>query len=192
MFIFCAPSKDATTRLTHYYKQRAKKHWATQGDRNTRCFHVSVLKKRRKNRIVSITNDQGQTTLDPEEIADCFITYFKSIFSSTNPVNTQLPQAFHAGLIQDEFTNSIPRKDEVIWDILKQMRNDASPGPDGPNAAFYKAAWHWIGDDVTKLVQEFYYKGTLPPQLNETSIALIPKKNLSPNVKISDLSVFAM
>jgi hypothetical protein len=59
------------------------------------------------------------------------------------------------------------------------MRNDASPGPDGLNAAFYKAPWHWIGDDVTRLVQNFYYHGHLPPQLNETSIALIPKKQLT-------------
>lgn len=47
------------------------------------------------------------------------------------------------GTIQDEFTNSVPDKEEV-WNILKGMRNDASPGPDGLNAAFYKAAWSWI------------------------------------------------
>lgn len=56
------------------------------------------------------------------------------------------------------------------------MRSDASPGPDGLNAAFYKAAWKWIGDDITKLVQNFYHNAYLPRQLNDTSIALIPKK----------------
>jgi hypothetical protein len=69
----------------------------------------------------------------------------------------------------------VPDKEE-IWSILKGMRNDASPGPDGLNAAFYKAAWKWIGEDITKLVHNFYLNGYLPQQLNETNIALIPKK----------------
>lgn len=36
------------------------------------------------------------------------------------------------------------------------MRRDASPGLDGLNVAFYRAAWQWIENDVTKMVQEFY------------------------------------
>jgi hypothetical protein len=170
-------SYDQTmTRLTEYYKQRAKKHWAIHGDKNTRYFHNSVLKRRRRNRIVSINNTKGQTTLDPEEIAQCFVSYFKNIFSSSTTTSMgQTPHVLYTGIIQDDYTNSTPDKEE-IWSILKEMRNEASPGPDGLNAAFYKAAWNWIGDDITKLVQNFYHNGYLPQQLNETSIALIPKK----------------
>jgi hypothetical protein len=168
--------EQTMTRLTEYYKQRAKKHWAIHGDKNTRYFHLSVLKRRRKNRIVSINNSQGQTTVDPEEIAQCFVSYFKNIFtSSTFASSEQIFHVIQAGTIQDEFTNSVPDKEEV-WNILKGMRNDASPGPDGLNAAFYKAAWSWIGNDITKLVKKFYLNGYIPQQLNETNIALIPKK----------------
>jgi hypothetical protein len=143
------------TRLTEYYKQRAKKQWAIHGDKNTRYFHISVLKRRRKNRIVSINNPKGQITLDPKEIAQCFVNYFKSIFSSSK-VNSAI-QNHHViptGTIKDEFTNSVPNKEE-IWSILEGMRNGASLGPDGLNAAFYKAAWNWMGNDITKLVQTF-------------------------------------
>jgi hypothetical protein len=167
--------EQTMTRLTQYYKQRAKKHWAVHGDKNSRYFHFSILKRRRRNRIVSINNSQGQTTLDPEEIAQCFVNYFRNIFSSTANSSMQNMQALHTGSIQDEFTNSVPDKEE-IWGILKGIKNDASPGPDGLNAAFYKAAWNWIGDDITRLVQNFYCNAYLPHQLNETSIALIPKK----------------
>jgi hypothetical protein len=34
---------------------------------------------------------------------------------------------------------TLPQKDK-IWEILKKIRNE------GLNVAFYKAAWHWIGD----------------------------------------------
>jgi hypothetical protein len=56
------------------------------------------------------------------------------------------------------------------------MKKNASPGPDGFNVTFYLAAWSWIGDDVTALINKFYLTGILPPRLNDTQIALIPKK----------------
>jgi hypothetical protein len=78
--------EQTMTKLTQHYKQRAKKHWATHGDKNSKYFHISLLKRRRRNRIVSIKNSQGQITLDPKEIAKCFVNYFKNIFSSAaNP-----------------------------------------------------------------------------------------------------------
>lgn len=76
--------EQTMTRLTEFYKQRAKKHWATKGDKNTKYFHMSVLKRRRRNRIVSTNNSKGQVTLDPEEIAHRFVNYFKNIFSSSS------------------------------------------------------------------------------------------------------------
>lgn len=39
------------------------------------------------------------------------------------------------------------------------------------------SAWKWIGGDVTKIVQDFYDCGNIHPKLNETIIALIPKKS---------------
>jgi hypothetical protein len=84
-------------------------------------------------------------------------------------MNTSHPQD------EQDFTNSIPDKQEV-GEILKSMKRNASPGPDGFNVGFYTSAWSWIGEDVTNLVRNFYTTGNLPPRLNETQIALIPKK----------------
>ena len=56
------------------------------------------------------------------------------------------------------------------------MKKNASPGPDGFNVGFYLSAWNWIGEDVTNLVKTFYNTGIMPSHLNDTHIALIPKK----------------
>jgi hypothetical protein len=56
------------------------------------------------------------------------------------------------------------------------MRSNATPGPDGLNAAFYKATWNWSKHDVHHLVTDFYTNSTLPADLNRTFITLIPKK----------------
>ena len=169
-----AQYEENMTKLTEFYRQRAKKHWATHGDRNTSFFHNAVLKRKRRNRIVSINDTNGNNLFDPEDIAREFVDYFKNIFQSLcpnydRPLNTSHPQD------EQDFTNSIPDKQEV-WEILKSMRRNASPGPDGFNVGFYISAWSWIGEDVTNVVRNFYITGKLPPRLNETHIVLIPKK----------------
>lgn len=98
---------------------------------------------------------------------------FSKLFQYSNN-DRELPSTTLPHESQD-FTNSIPSKQE-IWETLKSMKKNASPGPDGFNVAFYLAAWNWIGDDVTALINNFYVTGILPAHLNETHITLIPKK----------------
>jgi len=43
-----------------FHKQRFKKLWTLEGDRNTHFFQQAILKRARRNRIVYLTNDQGQ------------------------------------------------------------------------------------------------------------------------------------
>jgi hypothetical protein len=74
------------------------------------------------------------------------------------------------------YTYSIPTIDEV-HDIIKNMRSNAAPGPDGLNAAFYKSAWGWTKDDIYKVVKDFYTHAYMPSEINQTFISLIPKKN---------------
>ena len=76
---------------------------------------------------------------------------------------------------KDPCTNSIPDLQE-LHSIVKQMRNNATLGPDGLNATFYKMTWPQIQQDVHNLVTHFYSSAHLPDQLNQTYIALIPKK----------------
>lgn len=170
-----AQYEETMTKLTEFYRQRAKKHWATQGDRNTSYFHHAVFKRKRRNPIVAVKDVNDNILHDPDDIATEFVNYFQTIFrtSSTNN-NMSIPNSTHPEESQD-FTNSIPDKQE-IWEILKAMKKNASSGPDGFNVVFYLAACSWIGDDVTALIRNFYITGTLPSHLNDTHIALIPQK----------------
>lgn len=163
------------TKLTKYYQQRAKKHWAIFGDRNTAFFHSAVQKCLRRNRIVSIHDAHGNELFDPNDIANEILNYFRSIFTSSSSNTVRYIPNMNVWNHADDFTNSVPDKQEIL-EILKAMRRNASPGPYGFNVAFYVSAWPWIGDDVTKVVTSFYTSGILPPHLNDTQIALIPKK----------------
>jgi hypothetical protein len=72
-------------KITEYYKQRAKKLWAVDGDNDTVFFQQTVIERKRKNRIVHVQDLQGNIISTPGEIADVFITYFKNLFSTSNP-----------------------------------------------------------------------------------------------------------
>lgn len=134
-----------------------------------------MQKRKRRNRIVSIKDSNGNALFDPVDIAKEFVNYFKTIFCSSSTNNDRANLQIAMPQETSDFTNSIPDKQE-IWEILKAMKKNASPGPDGFNVGFYLSAWSWIGDDVTNVVRNFYNTGIIPPQLNDTHIALIPKK----------------
>jgi hypothetical protein len=185
-----------------FHHQRAKKNWALQGDRNTSYFHQAIVKRTRKNRITYLINPDGSESTTQEQLSQTLITYFHDIFTSQSPILLNSPN-FHSSILHigsqttphqysreeanymttghmihedtSSFTNSKPTLPE-LYNILKEMRSNASPGPDGLNAAFYKSAWPWISTDVYNLVTQFYTTSFMQPELNQTFIVLIPKK----------------
>jgi hypothetical protein len=167
--------EQTMTKLTDSYMQRAKKHWIKDGDRNTSFFHNAVVKRRRRNTIVSVKDKNNVMQYMPDKISNTFIQYFRSIFASLNTNNgrpflaTQMPQE------DNDYTYSIPDGQEIL-DTLKDMKRNASPGPDGFNVEFYLATWTWIGQDVVNLVRNFFETGIMPDHINDTHITLIPKK----------------
>jgi hypothetical protein len=167
--------EQTMTKLTDSYMQRAKKQWIKDGDRNTSFFHNAIAKRKRRNTIVSVKDENGVMQYMPDGISNTFVNYFRSIFASTNAnsgrpfMGTQPPQDTH------DYTYSLPDNQE-IFDTLKDMKRNASPGPDGFNVEFYIATWEWIGQDVVQLVRNFFQTGIMPAHINDTHIALIPKK----------------
>ena len=167
--------EQTLTKLTDSYMQRAKKHWIKDGDRNTSFFHKAIIKRKKRNTIASIKDENDILQQMPEKISNTFVNYFRSIFASSNVNNgrpflhTEMPHN------SNDYTYSIPDEDEVLA-TLKEMKRNASPGPDGFNVEFYIATWEWIGKDVMQLVRDFFLSGSMPNHINDTHIALIPKK----------------
>ena len=124
--------EQGMTKLTEFYSRRAKKHWAKDGDRNTNYFHQAVLKRRRRNTIVSIRDENNAMHFNPDAIANSFVNYFRYTFSSSNANNGRPCISTHMPQEQHDYTYSIPDNQE-IWQTLKDMKRRASPRPDGFN-----------------------------------------------------------
>jgi hypothetical protein len=155
--------------------QRAKKQWVKDGDRNTSFFHRAIIKRRRKNTIVSIKDENNVLQYMQDRISTTFVNYFRSIFASTQTNNGRPFLHTYFPIDIEDHTYSIPDEKEIL-DTLKDMKRNASPEPDGFNVEFYIATWEWIGQDVIQLVRTSFQTGIMPSHINDTHIALIPKK----------------
>jgi hypothetical protein len=88
-------------------------------------------------------------------------------------------------LIASDNLNSleIPFSKQEIDKVVSELPNNKSPGPDGFNNEFVKGCWDLIASDFYKLFESCFDRNPCLRSLNNSHIALIPKKRW-PNFSI--------
>ena len=122
------------------WNQRSKVDWLKHGDLNTKYFHCRATERNKRNLISGLENEYGDWVKDENCIGDILISYFSSLFTSTNPnvlepvlegVNPRVSRAMNEELLR-------PFVAEEVSLALKQMDADTAPGPNGLPPLFYK------------------------------------------------------
>jgi hypothetical protein len=72
----------------------------------------------------------------------------------------------------------VPFTEKEIEDVIKELPNDKSPGPDGFNNEFLKCSWPIIAADVKQLISDFYEGKINLESINDSFITLIPKNDV--------------
>lgn len=126
------------------------------GDRDTSYFHHKASQCRKCNYLHGLSGDDGVWRDDSQDITKIFYAYFSSIFTSTNPSNSELLEVlkYVEPVISNACNRDLPRpfsKNEVFA-ALQQMHPCKAPSPDGIIVIFYQRFWHIVGDDVTLFV----------------------------------------
>jgi hypothetical protein len=70
-----------------WWEQRSRALWLHHGDKNTKYFHMKANLRRKRNRIDSIIDSQGNIQYDEENIEQVFLEHFQNIFNSQNTCN---------------------------------------------------------------------------------------------------------
>jgi len=148
----------------------------TKGDRNTVFFHAFASKRRRKNWIRSLKDENGATVVG-EQLKHFIANQYQHLFMSCAGSHSD----YVLNCVEPRFTVEMnealmePFTGEEIWKALESIGDLKAPGADGMPSIFYKRFWYFIGDQIKKEVLEVLNGGPMPVGWNETIIVLIPK-----------------
>lgn len=153
--------------LICFGNRNLKKKWLCDGHANTKFFHLTTIIDARYNKIVSVKNLNHISVFKHEEIGDCFVNYYNSLFTSDhsdnpNPFPSNLENLFPKIISDDENSElcKIPTPFE-IKNVMFFFASNKSPGPDGHCPIFYKAFWKTTNKALTEAVQYFFKTGHL-------------------------------
>ncbi|KAJ8022440.1 hypothetical protein HOLleu_37338 [Holothuria leucospilota] len=124
---------------------RAKIQWFEEGERPTRLF-LNLEKSRQKVKVMkSLLKDDGTVVTDRETIMHEQVDFYKNLYKreSTDKNASSVLINNVTWLLSPIDTRFCDEglKSEELFDALKSMKPDKSPGLDGLTPQFYKPFW---------------------------------------------------
>jgi hypothetical protein len=144
--------------------------------RTLNFFHSIATIAHKRNFIVSLINQEGDTITDHDQKASLLWTAYKerlgvSEFRGISYDLGELLSEHSLKNIGDDFG-----QDEIDL-IIKSLPNNHVPSPNGFNGLFIKKCWNILKNDFNRLMHDFCYLNTNLTSTNSSVIALIPKKD---------------
>lgn len=168
-----------------FYQQKAKLTFNLQSDRGSKFYHSLVKGKQGRNFISGLTLGDGSSTTSSEQVVDEFVKYYSGLLGTKHPRVPLCQGVINQGpKVTDEQAHALiaPIEDVEIQNAIFGIGEDKSPGPDGYTSAFFKGTWSTVGSLVMESIREFFERDALLKQLNNATVALIPKGKNSPTV----------
>ena len=163
--------------------QKSRILWLKKGDRNTKFFH-RMANSHLRNNFIRCLNVEGTLTLDPKEVKEGIVQYYRQLYCETIPWRSTLIGLSFQTLVSKEANSLVlPFGEDEVLEAVRCMSGDKAPGPNGFTMAFYQACWGVIKMDVMRVMHHFHQYGTFARSLNATFVVLIPKKVGATEVK---------
>ncbi|KAI9397521.1 hypothetical protein POPTR_003G047001v4, partial [Populus trichocarpa] len=185
--ILCMRERDAVHKYAStvraeesFFKQKARIQWLSLGDQNTSYFHKSVNGRQNRNKLLSLTREDGEVVEGHEAVKSEVIAYFHRVLGVD-----QMPRVLNEEVMESAINLKLSSTQQHVLaqDVTREeikhamfsLKNNKAPGPDGFNAGFFKRMWHIVGEDVINAVRSFFQTRRMLKEMNATSISLIPK-----------------
>lgn len=166
------------------WMQKSRVDWLRYGDKNTNFFHTSCLVRRRRNRVETLQDDEGNWIEDAETLKNMEIEYLSNLFRTDN----MRERGFMKGAFPqlDDGVKEEMRKELTVAETkraLWEMGSYKAPGPDSYQAIFFKRAWSLLGEEVHMFVKDILEGGASNSEFAQVLMVLISKKLKPVNMK---------
>jgi hypothetical protein len=138
------------------WHQKSRAQWIHDGVRNTRYYHLKTIKRRKKNCIVMLRNQDGEW-IDDEEVLKTMVNgHFEELFAdSEEGSDWQQTKYTYPHLTVDNMESlTAPFQDHEIKNAIFDMGSWKAPGPDGFPAGFYHKEWKLVADNMTNFAKD--------------------------------------
>ena len=159
---------------------RAKIQWFEESEKSTKFF-LNLEKGRQKKKVMKqLIKEDGTLIHDQNGIIREQVEFYTNLYTSTptdKGAKTIILDSISRTLSYEHmrFCDSDLTTKE-IYEALKSMKTNKSPGLDGLTSEFYKVFWEELEDIVLKLTSDIYTNGELTNSMKTGMITLIPKQ----------------
>ena len=162
---------------------RSKAQWIVEGEKPTKYF-CSLESRNFTNKIIpKIQKENGVIISDQNEILQEVKNFYQDLYSSKTTESNLLKN------FDNDFENiKVPKLTNTEADqleepislseasvVLKNMKNEKSPGSSGFTTEFFKVFWKCLGPFLVRSVNQSLEKGKLSVTLRQGIITCLPK-----------------
>ncbi|KAF7822570.1 reverse transcriptase [Senna tora] len=145
--------EEVWKREEQFWAQRARVNWLKSGDRNTRFFHSSTIRRRQKNKVLKLKTDDDRWIEDEEAIGECFKSFYVGLFKSEGDRDLSTALQFVNSTVSDEDNELLlsPVSTEEVKSAVFGLGDLKAPGPDGFSGIFYQRSWDDVKNSLFKM-----------------------------------------
>jgi len=167
--------KAARKELKNGLRRARRGHEKALADRikeNPKAFYSYIRGKRMARvRIGPIRDSEGNLCLESEEVGEVLNEYFASVFTSERDLVVCEDSVKQADMLE----HVVVKKGDVL-EILKNMRTDKSPGPDGIYPRLLREARHEIAAPLAMIFASSLSTGVIPDDWRVANVVPLFKK----------------
>ena len=154
--------------------------WNIEGEKASRNFCSLETKNYLSKTIKHLKKPNGNYLTSQNEILDSISHYYKTLFKA----NDQNIQGYHLSDILGQYsiiklntTEAIALEGAImkneLWNALKHMKHNKTPGIDGFPSEFYKIFWKYLKSCFLKALNDSMDRGKLPLSLHQCVITCL-------------------
>eukprot|EP00061_Rhincodon_typus_P012655 g38532.t1 len=136
-----------------------------------KAFYTFIKKRITRQKIGPLKDKGGNLSLEAENVDEILNEYFALVFTQEKDMEESEICVEHANMLRH-----FEIKKEVVLDLLKSIKMDNSPGPDGIYPRLWREARGEIAGALNKISASLPATGEVPEDWREANVVRLFKK----------------